>query len=472
MTRPRFRRIRWILRNILPGLAITLVLLLVLGGVAEAVLRNSVPFRSVSFKETAIKGGGALRFEPGSTVRYTDMVSYWVDERVNSLGFLDREPPAHKPPGTCRIVIVGDSLVMAAQVPNASKVQARLEAYLSAARGGRPVQVSGLGTFGIGQVNALGYLETVIRPLTPDLVVMMAADNDFSNNSAVLSALRYGWHPEHQWRVGYRRDPVTGKLTQVGPDDNSGSYYLFFPPPPPEPAPRRVRAHRWAAERSYLYDRLFRLTTRSYPRLYDWMFPQVMTDAEVKVRRMEQIRALPGYQDVFAGWKYPDDLFEDHVFHTEPLPPVFAEAEWLTRHAFERFRDEGAAQGFRVLVAADTTLSLLSNDIQEQMRRSGDGDALTVDGALTRPVVVMGRTLMPRGAFIRLKRIAEGLDLPVIDLYEGLSSMGRLAEARIPYDGHWSTVGHDRIAKILSSHIAAHPELCDGMAAAPARSVP
>jgi hypothetical protein len=73
---------------------------------------------------------------------------------------------------------------------------------------------------------------------------------------------------------------------------------------------------------------------------------------------------------------------------------------------------------------------------------------------------VKNRTVLPTGALDRLKRIGSDLGVPVVDLETELLAMGVLADAHIPFDGHWSALGHDRIARILTSYIAAHPHLC------------
>jgi hypothetical protein len=451
----------WVM-TLVPGAAISLALLIVVAGVGEIYMRRTIPFRTSTYPQRYVPDAGLVTFTPGAEVRTTNSISYWTSETANSLGFLDREPRSSGDPAACRVVVIGDSIVEAAQVPNAVKMQARLERHLSDALHGRPVEVVAAATAGVGQINELPYLQLVVAKMRPSLVILVTVSNDFSNNSAVLSALRYGWHPDHFLRYALRRDAAGGDVIQVGPDPNGNQHYLFMPA---DGTPlRRARVNAWMMENSYLYDWLFRLTVRSYPGIQTWLTPDATTGVDTEVRRMDQIRAIPHYRDVFAGWNFPDDLWEDYVFRTDDLPPLFQEAEWLTSYAFRQFRDAGTQQGFHVIVVS-TDLTAVFEDLQALIREAGAGDALTPDGRLTRPVKIKNRNVLPTGALDRLKRIADDLGLPVVDVESELSKMPSPASARIPHDGHWSVVGHDRVAQILASYIAQHPGWCDRSAA-------
>jgi hypothetical protein len=47
----------------------------------------------------------------------TNNRDYWTRQRANSVGFLDREPvPPEARPGTCHLIVIGDSFVEAHHV--------------------------------------------------------------------------------------------------------------------------------------------------------------------------------------------------------------------------------------------------------------------------------------------------------------------------------------------------------------------
>ena len=132
-------------------------------------------------------------FQPNARVVLTNGLDFHVEERSNEAGFLDRPlPPLAKPPGVCRIAVIGDSMVEAAQVPIAQKVQVEIQKRLEAVRPGKPVETMAFGFSGTGQLNQLGYLETFVRPRKPDVIVLVFVSNDFANNSPLLEAIRVG----------------------------------------------------------------------------------------------------------------------------------------------------------------------------------------------------------------------------------------------------------------------------------------
>jgi len=99
--------------------------------------------------------------------------------RHNSLGFRGAEVSFEKPPGTIRIVCMGESSTYGSGIPdNAQTYPARLEAHLCSANPGQAIEVVN------GAVEGFTTAENVLRalfdvvPLRPDLVVYYYTHND------------------------------------------------------------------------------------------------------------------------------------------------------------------------------------------------------------------------------------------------------------------------------------------------------
>lgn len=59
-------------------------------------------------------------------------------------------------------------------------------------------------------------------------------------------------------------------------------------------------------------------------------------------------------------------------------------------------------------------------------------------------VAATDRITDPRGTgqIERLKKIADDLDLPLLDLYPAWLQHGDIEVGRFPFDGHWTATGH------------------------------
>jgi len=96
---------------------------------------------------------------------------------TNSAGFRDREYRKQKPPGTTRIVVVGDSFTMAQGVAIEHSYANRLEEMLADHPGG-PYQVLNLGVSGFAIEHVLNRLVRLGAGYDPDLVVYGLTLND------------------------------------------------------------------------------------------------------------------------------------------------------------------------------------------------------------------------------------------------------------------------------------------------------
>jgi len=104
-----------------------------------------------------------------------------VDVRINSQGLRGKEYPVTKPPGTFRILVLGDSMTFGWGVPEEDTYPARLEASLNqshtAARCKRfEVLNSGVGNY--NSVQEITYFKELGKDWHPDLVILSFFIND------------------------------------------------------------------------------------------------------------------------------------------------------------------------------------------------------------------------------------------------------------------------------------------------------
>ena len=90
----------------------------------------------------------------------------------NALGMRDRERSVQKPPGTYRILFLGDSMVQGHGVALEDTIPARLEALLAQASPGRPVEVLNAGVFAYSPMLEWLYLQEIADTLQPDVVLL------------------------------------------------------------------------------------------------------------------------------------------------------------------------------------------------------------------------------------------------------------------------------------------------------------
>jgi lysophospholipase L1-like esterase len=174
---------------------------LVLGGefaAFEAFLRwqggnEAAPvFQQLFMPDEAI----GYRLRPGQSVVYTTR-EFTTPIAINGAGVRD-EPIGPKPPGETRIVVLGDSLVLAVQVPHAATFCERLEARLNArAAPGTRYRVINAGVQGYGPVEELLFHRHVAARFDADLVLV----STFVANDAVEAF-------DAAWRLEGTRPPA------------------------------------------------------------------------------------------------------------------------------------------------------------------------------------------------------------------------------------------------------------------------
>lgn len=111
--------------------------------------------------------------------------------QVNDAGFRDRPHALHKPPGSYRIAVLGDSAVEAMQLDMKSTFWWRLQEELRScpALRGREIEVMAFGVSGYGTAQQYLLLQSSALRYQPDLVLLAFANgNDLPNNSPKLES--------------------------------------------------------------------------------------------------------------------------------------------------------------------------------------------------------------------------------------------------------------------------------------------
>ena len=191
---------------------------------------------------------GMIR-QPHSQIRWTNPHSeFFVVEKVNRLGFLDREPLSPEQRGTgCHITIIGDSFVEARQVSIADKFHVRLERLAAQELPDLNITTSAFGITSTGQINQLPYYDDFARPLRPCVLVLVFVVNDFLDNHPVLQALdNGGLDPDHNpFTTAKRNEDGAFKLRE--PDRKFREHRL-----PRLPTSWTSRMRIYSSQRSYL----------------------------------------------------------------------------------------------------------------------------------------------------------------------------------------------------------------------------
>jgi len=415
----------WLLANLLPGILSTTIVLGISLAAGEITLRRVAPFNQISWP-TQFDPRYGWNFVPGATVNWTNHLNDWASTRVNSIGFLDREPPAAGAhPGVCRVALIGDSFVEAPQVPLADKFQTVFEDLANARRpAGRRVQTIALGFDGTGQSNQLPFYDVFARPLQPDVVVLVFVANDFANNSTWLESIRNGWSPQHPPRLFFEPGTPPGMYTSV-PIDPLWVNDLLLPAPDASGQPSHLISY--LADHSYFYNWLYAgFLSHSAP-LSAWLMGEPWPWARVYRYREMEIENSVGDTAMFGDWN-PEQVDMDSMFAQPELPPVFNAALLSTGYALDEFKLRSLRDGFHLVIFVTSSLSPV-----------GPG----------------------RLAFQRLQTLAADRGIDLVSQPGYITSIGHdVSEASFKYDIHWNAQGHRWAAEALWQYFQSHPGLC------------
>lgn len=421
----RALHIRWIWQNVVPGVVVAAAILVVLAAGGEAYLRFTLPFTSTAWP-SLFRPDVGFTFEPHATVRWTNSVDYWMEERTNRDGFLDREFPSGPPgPGVCRVVFIGDSFVEAAQVPIKDKFHILFESEFNERSHDRKVDTVAIGYSGTGQLNQLPFYTVFARPLRPNVVVLIIVGNDLANNSALLESIRNGWHPVYSPRLYAKRKPRSGEIEFQNIAADWQDHVL---PIATRESEGRNAWHRFLISHSMLYDWLFKLLSGRFPGAADLISGEP-SYGELIFARISYLKHAKDTAPLMEGWD--DSTFGDldgDFFRPGPLAPAFQEAIAFSDFTLAKWVEETHRDGVKLL--AMTTQSLASGD-------------------------------QPGPYLERVRDLLKKNGIDEIDQLLYAKKMGHAeADSRWSRDGHWNKNGHQWVADQMSEYFTQHPDLC------------
>ena len=394
------------------GLALAGLVLMALAG--EAWLRLTQPFRYSARPMHFVPAVGLVH-EPNAEVRWTNGRDYWTVSRTNRQGFLDREPPPpDRAAASCHVTLIGDSFVDAKQVPIADKAHVQLEALAGRRLPHLDVTTSAFGVSSTGQIAQLPLYDAYARRLSAKLLVLVFVENDFWNNSPVLTALQRGWDPDRlPWAsVGRGED---GALTLSPPDAGYLEHRLPF-----ESRPATTLAYEamlWANRRSRLAGWLM---VGHWKRIHAASLPAWVRE------RLGILSRRPGYE--WLAGEQPA-MIADHraALRKEALSPAYEEAVAFTGFALDQFK----------------------------ARTERDGAALAI-------LAAHGVGQPGDRIFDRLHDLAAARGIPVISQRAWIERRGRgdVRDAHWTHDWHWSPTGHRWAAEALLEWLTRNQDIC------------
>ena len=322
----------------------------------EAWFHLRAPFTEARLPQRFEPGVGLL-YEPGAETRWTSHGEFWVAQRANRWGFLDREPlPPEQAARTCHIAFIGDSFVEAKEVPVDYKFQVQLEELAARSLPQLNITTSAFGRSATGQLNQLPFYDAYARSLRPKLVVLVFVRNDFTDNHKLVVAVRMGWDPD---RAPY----VFAEKTETG----------AFALRPPDP---------------------------------EWRMLPIAGDAPPPRLRAELLAQRPRYQSVIETYlsRVPKSLSENgqgprlrKLMEEDPALPLFGEAVEFTAFALDEFQRRVADAGASLWLLLATSLLNPLGDASDPLR------VIVEDLAEARgiPVVSLHDYLVRQGRGIR-----------------------------------------------------------------------
>lgn len=147
------------------------------------------------------------QLKPNSELRFTNNLDFWTVSRVNSLGFVDRDPIDRKRAAeSCHVAVIGDSFVEALQVSVNEKLHVQLEELATRNLPDLDVTASAWGLSGTGQIAQTAYYDEFARRMSPNLLVLVFVPNDFVDNTPLFNSLSTGYDPDRLPQRSAERD--------------------------------------------------------------------------------------------------------------------------------------------------------------------------------------------------------------------------------------------------------------------------
>jgi len=385
---------------------------LFLGSVVTACALGELMVRVLGRGESgnATGGGGETLYQhdplygwkkrPGATIEVRTS-EYEVSLAIDSLGLRGPETTREKPPGTWRVLLLGDSFLEGYTVDLEDLVSTRLEQFLSESRAG-PVEVLNAGTAGYSTDQELLYFQGEGRTLHPDATVLL-----FYVNDVYFNTQKNYWRGEKPYYEMTDTGPALRGVPVPPPDPNrfafevQGGRGLFW-------LVRRVDA--WLGTHSALH-RMLRGTIVTSPLLSGLAIRMGMADVP---REFKPWQRNPE-PEVTAAWAITEALLvrlrneveqsgsEFHVFYVPSRPAVYDDVWRETRRAYA-MKNEGWSP------SADAEI------LELICRRNGINCVISLEAFLAEST--------------RLERAGQSL--------------------YFQKDGHWTAEGHQLAARLIA----------------------
>jgi lysophospholipase L1-like esterase len=383
--------------------------------------------------------------------QHLERTEFSVDVRLNALGFREARLPSPKPPGTIRLVALGDSFTQGFGVAEHDAWPRRLEAILGARRA-RPHEVVNLGVPGANPRDYLSHLSDPGLAYQPDMVIVSIMANDVQDR----------W-VQREFGVRFASGVLASARRAV----------LAAPPPPWKRIPRAVFPDLYAVVRQRLYALHARASrakatdvtrngtaapARPLPRGTAEAILLTLADRYHRRRAVEDaIRSMPPGQFDALRPVLEGTVSLDGKAAAEPYlrvialvqPRLFADATLLPPR-YDAAWDDVTRQLRRIVILA---------------RRDGVRPVLVFAPAAhqvtpaVRPYLeALGfvwddRTLSDMTFADRLRALARDEDVPFIDLLPVLRGQ-RDDGLYFPMDGHWTSAGHALVAEAVADAVA------------------
>jgi hypothetical protein len=324
---------------------------------------------------------------------------YTVEVNTNAERQRGPDVPLRKPPGTFRILVLGDSFVEAVQVAERERFLARLGELLNAEGGPVHYELIDGGCGGWGTLQEYLYLQEQGPRYQPDLVLLaFFVGNDVANNSAAI---------ELDGNLDIALKPYVERRP-------SGDLALIEPHPPALTTAERVGFA--LRERSVLYN--------------------VVESGALQKWSLD---------DLWANWRDVDaqsELLngETDVYATH-LDPKWREAWSLTDSLLGRIDSEAERQGARFGVMLIPTRAQVLPAAWQALAGQPRSD----------------RSLDPLLPNTMLGGIANRLSTPLLDLTPSFREAAARGGGQLYYahDQHWTAAGHDLAAHEMADWLKA-----------------
>lgn len=339
-----------------------------------------------------------VRLIPGSHGWWTqEDREFLVPVQINTQGLRDVEHAFAKPPGTFRILVLGDSFVEAMHVPLEATFARVLEQRLNGA-GARPrIEVVAAGVSGYGTASELLYFERTGKRYEPDVVLLaFYPGNDVKNNSPTL---------EDTFKPRYAADGTLEKV--VG-------------------AEHARRSSAWLP-RLYAYLYVRQILLLRHPQLAESLLDHGLL-------RPEAIRAAA----------QRDGILVDYGVYAAPVPPEWQDAWVHTERLLEELQHAVGANGARLAIAILSTRDQISPESWRQI--------------VAAHPPMQGRTWDLDAPQHHVEAWCAQHAVPCLALGPTFARVAARGGEPLhyPHEGHWTAAGHRLAAETLEEFLQTH----------------